>query len=137
MKDKALVIIIVMYGVSISTLGIQWIAESYDMPLVSPVNGVAVKSALHGFVDDETLTQYTDNITTADFQGNSTFYDRVETFTTASAFVVWELITLMSGTYIFYVLLLFGVPFIFVLVFIMMYALLLARSIIGYLSRTD
>jgi len=137
LKDKALVIIIAMYGISIAMLGTQFLADSYGTVITSPINGVPIKSALHGFINDESLSQYTQSITEANFQGNSTYYDKVETFTTAGAFVVWELITLMSGTYIFYVLLLFGVPLIFVLIFIMLYAMLLARAIIGYLSKTN
>ena len=68
----------------------------------------------------------------ANFQGNSTYFDKVETFTTGAAFVAWELVTLMTGTYIFYIMFLFGVPEIFVLVFVTLYVLLLARAILGY-----
>lgn len=125
-----------MYGIGITVLGAQFVADSWGIEITN-LEGVKIKSALHGFINDEGLSEYTENITTGNYVNNSTYYDKVETFTTASAFVVWELITLMTGTYVFYILLLFGVPWIFVLIFIMLYAILLARAIIGYLSRTN
>jgi hypothetical protein len=78
------------------------------------------------------VNERTTNIISADFQGNSTYYDKVETFTTGAAFVAWELVTLMTGTYIFYIMYLFGVPLIFVLGMTILYGFLLARAIIGY-----
>ena len=137
MKDKALIMMIAMYGIGFAILGVQWeMADTYGKNIT--INGVEIKSALHGYIKQDTINQYTENITTGNFTSPSgTFYDRVETSVTAGAFVVWELIGLMTGTYIFYILLVVGVPEIFVLIFVTMYVLLLARAIIGYLSRTN
>lgn len=132
MIDKALMIIIFMYAVGFSMLGIQYtLADTFGITMTN-MDGVPIKSALHGFIKDDEINTRTANIISADFQGNSTYYDRVETFTTGAAFVAWELVTLMTGTYIFYIMFLFGVPEIFVLVFVTLYVLLLARAIIGY-----
>lgn len=132
MIDKALMIIIFMYAVGFSMLGIQYtLADTFGITMTN-MEGTPIKSALHGFIKDDNINERTQNIVSADFQGNSTYYDRVETFTTGAAFVAWELVTLMTGTYIFYIMFLFGVPEIFVLVFVTLYVLLLARAILGY-----
>ena len=132
MIDKALMIIIFMYAVGFSMLGIQYtLADTFGITMTN-MEGTPIKSALHGFIKDDNTNERTQNIVSADFQGNSTYYDRVETFTTGAAFVAWELVTLMTGTYIFYIMFLFGVPEIFVLVFVTLYVLLLARAILGY-----
>ena len=132
MIDKALMIIIFMYAVGFSMLGIQYtLADTFGITMTN-MEGTPIKSALHGFIKDDNINERTQNIVSANFQGNSTYFDKVETFTTGAAFVAWELVTLMTGTYIFYIMFLFGVPEIFVLVFVTLYVLLLARAILGY-----
>lgn len=132
MIDKALMIIIFMYAVGFSMLGIQYtLADTFGITMTN-MEGTPIKSALHGFIKDDEINERTQNIVSANFQGNSTYFDKVETFTTGAAFVAWELVTLMTGTYIFYIMFLFGVPEIFVLVFVTLYVLLLARAILGY-----
>ena len=132
MIDNALKIIIFMYAAGFSLLGVQYtMAVTIGLEMTN-LDGVPIKSALHGFINDDEINTRTQNIVSADFQGNSTYYDKVETFTTGAAFVAWELVSLMTGTYIFYIMFLFGVPEIFVLVFVTLYVLLLARAILGY-----
>jgi hypothetical protein len=132
MIDNALKIIIFMYAAGFSLLGVQYtMADTIGLEMTN-LDGVPIKSALHGFINDDEINTRTQNIVSADFQGNSTYYDKVETFTTGAAFVAWELVSLMTGTYIFYIMFLFGVPEIFVLVFVTLYVLLLARAILGY-----
>ena len=132
MIDNALKIIIFMYAAGFSLLGVQYtMADTIGLEMTN-LDGVPIKSALHGFINDDEINTKTQNIVSANFQGNSTYYDKVETFTTGAAFVAWELVSLMTGTYIFYIMFLFGVPEIFVLVFVTLYVLLLARAILGY-----
>jgi len=132
MIDNALKIVIFMYAAGFSLLGVQYtMADTIGLEMTN-LDGTPIKSALHGFINDDEINTRTQNIVSADFQGNSTYYDKVETFTTGAAFVAWELVSLMTGTYIFYIMFLFGVPEIFVLVFVTLYALLLARAILGY-----
>jgi len=132
MIDNALKIVIFMYAAGFSLLGVQYtMADTIGLEMTN-LDGTPIKSALHGFINDDEINTRTQNIVSADFQGNSTYYDKVETFTTGAAFVAWELVSLMTGTYIFYIMYLFGVPSMFVAVFITLYALLLARAILGY-----
>ncbi len=92
MKDIALVIMIVMYISSFALLGVQWeMADTYGITITN-FDGVELKSAIHDYVKQEEVNQYTENITTGNYTANTTFYDNIETFTTGMAFVVWELI---------------------------------------------
>jgi len=114
-------------------VGLEYtLAQVYHVELVSPVNGQPVNSAIVGYLQTDKFNQSTQNIVNANYTGNSTYFDKIETFTTGAAYVAWELVGLMSGTYIFYIMLLFGVPTWFVSGFIILYILLLARAIIGY-----
>ncbi len=134
MIDKALMVIIFMYAVGFSIVGIQFtLADVFGITLTN-MEGVAVDSALRGFLKQDELNIRSANIVSANFTGNTTFYDRVETFTTGAAFVAWELITLMTGTYIFYIMILFGIDTIFVIGFLALYLMLLARAVIGYIG---
>ena len=125
-------IIIFMYATSMSLLGGQYVLGDVFGITLTNIDGVPIESHLLGFINEDELNERSANIASADFQGNSTYYDRVETFTTAAAFIAWELITLLTGTYIFNFLYLMGVPLIFVSIFVTLYMLLLARAIIGY-----
>jgi hypothetical protein len=134
LKDNAFGIMVIMYILGFATLGVQWeFADPYGH-IIKNGSGAEMKSALKAYVDEDRVNQYTATITAGDFQGNSTYYDRVETVATAGAFVVWELITLMTGTYVFNILIWAGVPHIFVAILVITYVLLLARAIIGYLK---
>ena len=144
MIDKTLVIIIFMYAISFSILGIQYeLGDIYGVTLVTIVDlrdssgnivtpaGTAIESSLLGFINQGELNQRAINIVQGNFTGNTTYYDKVETFTTGAAFVAWELVTLLSGTYIFNMMYLLGVPLYFVIGFLALYLFLLARTIIG------
>ena len=145
MIDKALIIIIFMYAASFSILGVQYeLGDKFGVDLVTIIDikdssgavvtpaGTAIKSSILGYINQGELNQRAINIVQANFTTNSTFYDRVETFTTGAAFVAWELVTLLSGTYIFNLMYLLGVPLHFVIGFLALYLFLLARAILGY-----
>ena len=145
MIDKALIIIIFMYAVSFSILGVQYeLGDRFNVTLVTIIDvydsngniiipsGTAIESSLLSTINEGELNQRAVNIVQANFTTNSTFYDKVETFTTGAAFVAWELVTLLSGTYIFNIMYLLGVPLHFVIGLLAIYLFLLARAIIGY-----
>ncbi len=114
-------------------LGMEYtVGQVYHVELVSPVTGEPVKSQILGYLEEGEFNTRTANIVTANYTGNSTFFDKIETFTTGAAFVAWELIALMTGTYIFWIMGLFGVPTWMITMFVSLYVLLLARSVIGW-----
>jgi|UniRef100_A0AAT9J998 hypothetical protein len=135
MIDKALILVMFFYAAGFSLVGVQYtLADVYNITLVSPVSGAPIESALVGYLQEQKFNETTENIKTANFTTNSTFFDRVETFTTGAAFVAWEIIGLMTGTYIFYMMnLMLGEGFdIWTTAIIALYVMLLARAILGY-----
>ncbi|MCH7560095.1 MAG: hypothetical protein IIC67_01785 [Thaumarchaeota archaeon] len=133
MMDKALMIIIFMYIAGFSIVGIQFtLADVFNITLTN-MEGLPIRSHIVDMIREGNINERTGNIVTANFTTNSTFYDRVETSATSMAYVTWELITLLTGTQIFYLMFLFGMDKIFVGIFVVVYVLLLARAIIGYL----
>lgn len=146
MIDKALIIVIFFYAAGFFLVGLQFtLADLYGFEMVgckedddptSPTFRETIctplKSNVIGYLQLDNFNERTDNIQSANYTGNSTFFDKIETFTTGAAFVAWELVTLMSGTYIFYIMLLLGVPSWIVTMMIGLYILLLARAILGY-----
>ena len=135
MIEKALIIVFVFYALGFMMIGLEYsVNQVYHVDMVSPLTGEPMDtSAIEGYLQSAEFNEATDNITTANFTGNTTFYSKIETFTTGAAFVGWELIGLMSGTYIFNIMLQMGIPLWFVTAFIALYILLLARTVIGYI----
>ena len=135
-------IVLFMYATGFALVGVQFtIADSFGITLTAyrcdEVTGVCsdqpIDFAIRGWLQETEFNERTANIVSANFTTNSTFFDKIETFTTSAAFVAWELVTLMTGTYLFYIMYLFGVSEIFVLGFLSLYILLLSRGIIGYI----
>ena len=132
MIDKPLIIIIFTYALSFSILGIQFeVADVWKKTLVN-FEGEPIESHIVNFINQDELNQRSVNMVNANFTGNSTYYSKIETFTTGAAFVAWELITLLSGLYIFNFVYLMGVPQYFVVGLVMLYLILLGRAIVGY-----
>ena len=115
-------------------IGLEYsVNQVYHVEMVSPLTGEPMEtSSIVGYLQNSEFNAQTEQIVTANFTTNSTFYSKVETFTTGAAYVAWELIGLMTGTYIFNIMLQMGVPAWFVTAFVALYILLLARAIIGY-----
>lgn len=123
-----------MYVLGFMFIGFQYtVADVYHIDIVSPVTGEPIKSSIVGYLQIDEFNERTTNIVTANFTTNSTFYDRVETAITAQSYVIWELIALITGTYPFWMLALFGIDQWFVTMLVSIYAILVARSVIGWL----
>ena len=134
MIDKALIIVIFFYSFGFISVGLEYsVSQIWHVEMVSPLTGEPMNSQIVGYLQQDNLNEKSTNIINANYTANSTFFDKIETFTTAAAFVAWELVALMTGTYIFRTMLLLGVPAWFVTSFIVIYGLLLARAIIGYI----
>lgn len=135
-KDLALYMVIVMYTLSLMFVGFEYtFSQLAGVELTSPITGEPMGSLVVGYLQQAELNDRSGNIVSANFLENSTYYDRIETSITAAAVVTWEVIQLLSGTYIFNVLQLLAVPIWLINTIITIYILLLARLIIGYLQR--
>ena len=126
MIEKALIAIVFMYAVSFSLLGGQFVMDSFGITMTN-TNGVEIRSSLLGIVDTDNLNTVTGQLT-----GVNGTEAGEDPFGVAAVLTV-ELLQLMTGTYIFNILFLFGVPAIFVYGMVVLYALLLFRALIAYL----
>ena len=126
MIEKALIVIIFMYAVSFSLLGGQYVMDVFGITMTN-YDGVEIRSSLLAIVDTDEINTVTGQLTSVN--GTEAGEDP---FGVAAVLTV-ELLQLMTGTYIFNLLFLFGVPAIFVYGMVVLYALLLFRALIAYL----
>ena len=137
MLENALSIMLFMWAVSFSVFGMQLtLGEAYDIEIRNH-RGEVIESQLAKLIDQDEINETTENIVSGTYtDANGTAYDRITDNAISSAFVMWELAQLLSGTYIFGFLYLLGVPVIFVTILVIIYLALLARAIVGYLRGT-
>ena len=122
-----------LWAISGSLLAMQYIvADQFGMILRTP-DGGAMKPYLLQLIDEDAF-----NTATAAIQlgQNGTAadpgWDTVEDVDLSGAYIVWQLVDIVTGLYIFNLLLLFGIPIQFAIIFVMGYCVLLAITIIGY-----
>lgn len=127
MIEKPLMIIIFMYAVSFSMLSVQYvIADIFGITLVN-FEGQPIQSSLLQIIDTGNINIVTGNLNTL----NET---KIETDPiTAAAELVWDMLTLLTGTYIFNLLSLFGIPDIVIAGMVIIYSIMLFRTLIAYL----
>lgn len=122
-----------MYSVSFSLVGVQWMyADVLGIQLTSP-SGVPIKTPL---IDDviqmEEVNTATINIVNATDAENSTL-DAVENAFQIGFNVGKDIILLITGTYVFNLLYLMGIPSIFIVPMVVLYALMVGRTLIAYI----
>ena len=127
MKHKAIIIILFMYSLSFSMLSVQYMYADVLGTDIKNFEGVVMKSEVLEYVDTGAINTATSNIVGT----NSTSV--VNNPVSAAAGIAWEIIQLMSGTYIFGVLVMQGVPSIIVAGMTILYVFMLARTIIAYI----
>ena len=133
MIEKALIVIMFMYAAGFGILAVQFVlADVFDINLKN-FEGADIKSNIVNIIRLDTLNELQAKIISGNFTENTTAFDRVEQAVTAAAFVAWELILLMSGTYIFNIMLLLGIPAPIIGGLVVLYILLLARAIMAYI----
>jgi len=122
--DKPLFIIVVMYCTSFGLLGGQFMADSYGLTLRTP-DGTAIRAELLDIVRVDNINTRTSNVT----QSNETAFilDPV----IAGATIAWQFFLLLTGTYIFNLLYLFGIPTIFIAGMVIVYSFLLINTLIA------
>lgn len=137
MIDKSIMIIIFMYAASISFLTVEYMFVDVFHITVTNYNGDELTGGLiTNWMDLETFNFLSEEIQNGTYTPtNGTFYNKVETYATAGAAVAWNFVTLLSGLYIFNLILFLGVPIPFVIGMAILYVFLLARTIIGLLQR--
>lgn len=116
-----------MYASSIALLGAQYIwADTFHVTMTN-FQGQPLKNNLLKDMNQGTINQIA-NETIQTNQTNVTL-----NAVGLAANIGWDLILLVSGTYIFDVLAQLGVPVIFIVGFVVLYIFLLVRSIMGWI----
>ena|SRR3990167_8778090 len=129
-------IILFMYAASISFLTIEYtIIDVYHLTITNYNGDELTGTLITTWMDQDTFNTVSQQIENGTFNTNTTFYNKVETYTTAGAAVAWNFVTLLSGLYIFNLIVFLGVPLPFVIGLAIIYVFLLARTIIGLLQR--
>lgn len=133
MIEKPLIILIFMYAVSFSALGGQYLLGDTMGITLTSWNGVPIKSSILEFLNQDTLNEVTQNIANVNSTYNSTL-DAVENSFEIGINMGFELLTLLTGTYIFNLVYLMLGPdsAIFIAGFVILYAIMLGRTIIAY-----
>ena len=127
MIEKALIIIVFMYATSFSMIAGQYmLGDVFGVTMVN-FEGIEVRSNLLDVIDEGNLNSVTGNLNSLN---QTTITDNP---IVAAGGLVWDIVTLLTGTYIFNMLLFFGVPPIFIGGMVVIYSLMLFRTLIGYL----
>ena len=127
MIEKSLYIMIFMYSISFSILGAQFIVGDIMGVTMTDINGDPLKSSILATIQVDQLNTSAQNVIGTN--QTSIVSDPI----TAAAGIAWELILLMTGTYVFQVAYLLGIPSILIAGMVLLYIILLMRTIIAYL----
>ena len=118
---------IFMYSISFSILGAQFIVGDIMGVTMTDINGDPLKSSILATIQVDQLNTSAQNVIGTN--QTSIVSDPI----TAAAGIAWELILLMTGTYVFQVAYLLGIPSILIAGMVLLYIILLMRTIIAYL----
>ena len=124
-----------MYASGFGLLISQYVwADLYGVTLTSPVTGQVICSPIVTAANCP-ITTYLNISNLNTIQNNVTSTQRTSVVTNINSFLgmVWELIQLLTGTYIFNILGSLGVPGIVLTAFVGLYFFLLIRAYFGYI----
>lgn len=128
MIDKPFFIIIAAYAFSFSFLGAQFLADSFGITLTAP-DGTVIKNGLQDIIQIS-------NINTAATSVNNTATNQTGLLSSVNllvgaATIAVTIFQLLTGTYVFNILYLFGIPAVFIVPISVIYMILLARTVIA------
>ena len=127
MIEKALIIIIFMYSTSFGLLAAQFLwADMVGITLVNQEN-IAIGSSVESIIHMDQINTSTSAV--VNMNKTQTIADPIAT----AANMTWEILQILTGTYIFSILALFGIPSIVIAGLVIIYSMLLFRALIGYL----
>lgn len=133
MIEKSVMIIIFMYSVSFSLVGVQWMyADILGIQLKNPQGQVIKTPIIDDVIKMDNVNTATANIVNATDAENSTLA-AVENAFQIGFNVGKDIIVLITGTYVFNLLYLMGVPPIFIVPMVVLYALMVGRTLIAYI----
>lgn len=125
-------IIMFIYSSSFMILGAQYVLGDYYHVTLRTLDGVEIKSSILQFLDTGAINSITSNIANATDAENSTL-DSITNAFQLGYNVGKELLLLLTGTYIFNIMYLFGIPVIVIAGFIALYLFAVGRTLIAYI----
>lgn len=132
MIEKALIVIIFMYSVSFAVLAGQYLIGDVFGITLKNYNGDEIRTPLLDVIDQDTLNSVTLSIANANDTRDDTL-SALENAYQVGISVGFDLVMLLTGTYIFNLLWLLGVPPIIIAGMVIIYAILLGRALIAYI----
>ena len=141
MLDKSLYIMLFMWIITFSMLGVQYMAgdimgqeitiQCTDSILAdcASIYGEPVKPYLLNWSTEASLNTVLARAVTGNYTGVDKFLD----FAVAAAYAAWDLIKLVSGVYVFSMLYYIGMPSIMVIGIGLIFLILLLRSVFGWI----
>ena len=136
MIANSLRIIIFCYAVSIGLLSIEvLLLVPLGMELRAP-DGTPMKASMIGLLSEDRIKDVATNIRDTNFSGESAdgnIFSRIFDFNVSAAYSVFQLVQILSGTYVFSLLLVVGFPAILVVGMVMIYTIFLAVTIVSLL----
>ena len=129
MIDKPYFIMIFMYLASFSVLGAQYFADSFGITLTAP-DGTELRPAVLDIVDINNINEVTSNVVNAQSQENSTL-GPVDNAFGIGYYAGWQLFQLLTGTYIFNLISLFGVPALYIAPIVIIYVFMIGIWLIA------
>lgn len=132
MQHKALMIIITMYAMSFSLLTVQYVFGDYYWFTITSFSGAPLKSNLLTFLNGDALNTVTSQIANTSAQSNSTLDAITNAYNLATG-VGFEVLQILTGTYIFNLLYIFDLPAIFIGGLLVLFVLMAAIGIIAYI----
>lgn len=131
MIEKPLMIIIFMYSIGFGIVIVQYLyADVINQRLV--INGVDLTSNIITISKINDINTMSTNIKNAPTQTNSSL-TAIENAYNIAIKIGLELLMLLTGTYIFNILYLLGIPVIVIVPFVIIYVFMLGRTLIAYL----
>lgn len=132
MIEKALFIAISMYALSFSLLIGQYVfADVVGLTMYSPVTGLAFQSSILQFIDTGNINTISTTVVNVNATTSNTFTGIERAFQLGMT-VGLELFELLTGTYIFNLLTILGVPAIAILPLVVLYVFLMIRAAMSY-----
>lgn len=132
-----MIIVMLVYSISFSLLGTQYIVADVFHVQMTDFNGNPIKNILITGVGQQSNGQGTlNNIYNNSTCTTPTCQNKAEnplTYLTVAATYAWNIFMLISGLYVFQFLYQLGVPIIFMMGFIALYLFFLVRSMMGWI----
>lgn len=128
-KEKSIIMIISMYCLSILLLAGQWaIADILNMQLIG-LDGTPIKNNVLSLINTGSLNTFQANVT------NTNPVTLAVNIITVNAGLLWQVVQLATGTYVFNVLLYLYIPPILVAGITLVYIIFLMITVISYVYR--